>query len=107
MSDFLQISTTTSTCADAEGLATLLLESRLVACAQIIGPVTSRYWWQGTLETATEWQCLFKTSRQLYVSVETQILAHHPYETPEIISVPVVEGSREYLGWLHQQLNLG
>ena len=107
MSEFLQISTTTSTCADAEGLATLLLEARLVACAQIIGPVTSRYWWQGTLETATEWQCLFKTSRQLYASVETQILAHHPYETPEIISVQVVEGSREDLGWLHQQLNLG
>ncbi|MEM9566848.1 MAG: divalent-cation tolerance protein CutA [Cyanobacteria bacterium P01_E01_bin.34] len=107
MSEFLQVSTTTSTCADAERLATILLESRLVACAQIIGPVTSWYWWKGTLETATEWQCLLKTSRLLYASVKTQILRHHSYETPEIIAVPVVDGTREYLDWLREQLNPG
>lgn len=76
-----------------------------MACVQILGPVTSQYWWKGTLETATEWQCLLKTSQQLYTSVETQILNHHPYETPEIIGIPIVEGSDEYLDWLARQLS--
>lgn len=105
MTEFLQVSTTTSTRDDAQALAALLLESRMVACAQILGPITSRYWWKGMLEMETEWQCLLKTSRSLYPLVETQILSHHPYQTPEIIAVPIVDGSREYLSWIHQQLS--
>lgn len=105
MSDFLQVCTTVSTRGDAEALTTKLLESHLAACAHIVGPITSQYWWHGTLETATEWQCILKTAQHLYPSVEAHILSHHPYETPEIIAVPIVSGSNAYLRWIEQHLH--
>ena len=106
MSEFLNVSTTTATQADAKYLAILLLEARLVACAQVSGPIASHYWWQGKLETATEWQCTFKTSEQLYGSVENLLLKHHPYETPEVIAVPLLHGSAQYCEWLRDELSI-
>ncbi|MGK7910064.1 MAG: divalent-cation tolerance protein CutA [Synechococcus sp.] len=106
MSKFLQVCTTLATQEDAESLTTRLLESHLVACGQIVGPIISRYWWNGTLETATEWQCLVKTSQKLYPSLQALILNHHPYDTPEIVALPIVSGSHAYLSWVEQQLHL-
>ncbi len=105
MSEFLQVCTTLSTHDEAAALVTRLLESNLIACAQIVGPINSHYVWQGALEATTEWQCLLKTSQQLYLSVESTILNHHPYDTPEIIALPIVSGSKAYLDWLEQNLN--
>ena len=102
---FLQVSTTTSSKAEAERLAALLLEAHLAACVQIAGPISSQYWWQGRLETSVEWQCTIKTRDRLYSSVESLLLKHHSYETPEIIAVPIVCGSESYLSWLDNQLN--
>jgi periplasmic divalent cation tolerance protein len=55
------------------------------------------------MERATEWLCIAKTRRGLYSQVEKSILQHHPYETPEILAVPVVEGSKSYIAWLNQE----
>jgi periplasmic divalent cation tolerance protein len=87
----------------AEHLTASLLEARLAACVQIIGPVSSRYWWNGSIERAEEWLCLVKTREGLYQAVEAAILAVHPYENPEILCIPVSVGNEKYVAWLTAQ----
>jgi len=71
---------------------------------QIVGPITSTYWWKGSIETAEEWLCLIKTSQNLYADLEKVIKEMHPYETPEIIAIPILTGSSDYLQWLDNEL---
>lgn len=103
MNDFLQIVTTTEREEDARRIADLLVKERLAACVQIVGPVTSVYRWQDKIESAQEWQCLIKTRQALVDDVADAIREVHPYEVPEIVAVPIVAGSREYLTWLEEQ----
>ncbi len=100
MTTYIQVMTTLGEREDADRIARLVVERRLAACAQVIGPVSSTYWWRGELESATEWLCLIKTERRLYDDIEAAIRSAHPYETPEIIAVPVEAGSDAYLAWL-------
>jgi len=103
MEPAIQVVTTAERREDAERIAGLLVEKRLAACVQIVGPVLSIYRWKENIERAEEWQCHIKTRAGLYADVEAAIKAVHPYETPEIIALPVLRGSREYLAWLHAQ----
>lgn len=100
MKTFIQISTTTETKEQAQKIAQYLVEQKLAACVQITGPIESTYRWKGKVETAKEWLCLIKTRASLFKKVESAIKKLHPYETPEIIAVPIIKGSREYLKWL-------
>ena len=86
--------------ASAEALATALVEARLAACVSIGAPVTSLYHWRGRIETANEVTLAVKTRRECYPGVEAAILARHPYELPEILAVPVVDGFSPYLDWI-------
>ncbi|MFF1479613.1 divalent-cation tolerance protein CutA [Streptomyces sp. NPDC058301] len=101
--EHLAVLTTTDSRAKADALARGAVEARLAACAQITGPVTSVYRWQGAVETAEEWQVLFKTTAARYEDLERQLLAVHDYDTPEIIATPVVRGGAGYLAWLAQE----
>lgn len=103
MNDFVQVVTTTERQEDARRIADLLVENRLAACVQIGGPITSVYRWQGKVERAQEWQCHIKTRQDLLDDVSEAIREIHPYEVPEIIAVPIVAGSRDYLTWLEEQ----
>ena len=85
--------------AAAEELALQLVEAQLAACVQVM-PVRSFYVWQGESRREAEYLLLVKTRAALYAQVETFILAHHPYDTPEILQLPVVTGSSAYLQWL-------
>jgi periplasmic divalent cation tolerance protein len=105
MKSYIQISTTTETKEQAESIAQYLVEQNLAACVQITGPITSIYRWKGKVENAQEWLCLIKTRDELFEKVEAAIKKLHPYETPEIIAVPVVKGSKEYLNWLNYELS--
>ncbi|MEU6484015.1 divalent-cation tolerance protein CutA [Streptomyces sp. NPDC046887] len=96
----LTVLTTTDSAESAERLARSAVEARLAACAQISGPVTSVYHWNDAIETGQEWQVFFKTTEERYEELEAQLTAEHPYETPEIIALPVVRGSAGYLAWL-------
>jgi periplasmic divalent cation tolerance protein len=100
MPDYIQVVTTTDKREDAERIARELVEQRLAACVQLVGPISSIYRWQGQIETAQEWQCWAKTRRDLYDAVEQAIRVLHPYEVPEILAVPIVAGSAAYLEWL-------
>ena len=86
--------------ATASKLAQLLVEQRLAACVNVLAQCSSVYRWQGSIETATEVPVLIKTVASRYARVEAAIRANHPYELPEIISVPVVAGLGAYLGWV-------
>ncbi len=100
---FVQVTTTTQSNADAAKIAHALVEGRLAACAQVAGPITSTYWWQSALETADEYVCVIKTRAELYESVEAAILRLHPYETPEIVAIPILRASDDYLAWIERE----
>ena len=103
MKDYVQVVTTTETETDAQAIARAVVEQRLAGCAQIVGPITSVFWWQGQIEMAEEWLCLFKSRRDLYAALELAILAVHSYDVPEILAMPVTAGSKGYLEWLDSE----
>ena len=100
MSAAVQIMTTASSREEAQRLADLLVEARLAACVQVVGPIQSTYRWQGRLERSEEWLCLAKTQEAAFSQVEQAIRAAHSYETPEIVALPIVAASLPYLAWL-------
>ncbi len=86
--------------AAARKLAKLLVEQRLAACVNVLAQCSSVYRWRGRIETASEVPVLIKTVASRYPRIEAAIRANHPYELPEIVSVPVVAGLGEYLCWI-------
>ena len=103
-SEFIQIFTTAGKKGDAEHIAKVLSDKKLSACTQIIGPITSVYQWKGKTEKSKEWLCAIKTKANCYKKTEEVIKKMHPYEMPEIIAVPIAEGSREYLNWMQKEI---
>lgn len=103
MTDALQVVTTAATKDEAQKIATVLVERRLAACVQVLGPIASTYRWKGKVESAEEWLCVVKTRRGLYAAVEAAIRGMHSYEVPEILAFPVVDGSADYLRWLKEE----
>jgi periplasmic divalent cation tolerance protein len=104
MGEFLQITTTTATRQDAERIAAELVSRRLAGCVQISGPITSTYRWQGKTENSEEWMCTLKTGRGQLADIRKLIEEIHPYDVPELIATPIVDGSEKYLAWLKEQL---
>ena len=104
MTEYIQVITTTDSREEADRIAESLLKSRLAGCVQVVGPIRSKYWWKGEVEEAEEWLCIVKTKRDLYSEVEAAVHRVHSYEIPEILGVPVVEGSKSYLDWLEAEL---
>ncbi len=92
--------TTTQSREAAEQIAAALVGGRLAACVQTLGPITSTYHWEGAVETGEEWLCLIKTTAAAYHAVEQEIKRLHTYAVPEIIAVPLVAGSEDYLRWV-------
>ncbi|MEU7029595.1 divalent cation tolerance protein CutA [Streptomyces sp. NPDC046275] len=97
------VRTTTDARAKAEALARGAVEARLAACAQVSGPVTSVYHWQGAVETAEEWEVAFKTTEARYPALEAHLLAAHDYETPEILATRVARVSADYARWVESE----
>ena len=104
MTDYIQILTTAPTKEAAQSIAEALLHEKLAACVQIAGPIESRYWWQGKLETAQEWQCVAKSRLNLYARLEEAIRRVHPYDVPEILVSRIETGNAAYLDWLQEEL---
>jgi periplasmic divalent cation tolerance protein len=90
-------------CPDADTareLAGALVRERHAACVNILPGITSVYAWEGEIETAEEQLMLIKTAAGCYGPLETFIKNHHPYEVPEIIAIPIEQGSSDYLEWI-------
>jgi periplasmic divalent cation tolerance protein len=107
MTDYLQVTTTIDSQEQAQKLARQLVERRLAACVQVLGPATSTYFWQGRVEEAGEWVCVAKTTQLKYPALEDAILKLHPYEVPEVLTTPIVAGNKAYLDWIDQELGVG
>jgi periplasmic divalent cation tolerance protein len=97
---YLMAMTTTDSRSDAERLASDLVERRLAACVQVVGPISSTYRWQGAVENAEEWLCLIKTTGARFDALAAHLDATHAYETPELTAIPVDHGSPAYLAWV-------
>ena len=101
--DCMQVVTTTDSREEADRLARSAVEGRLAACAQVAGPVTSTYWWEGAVQTATEWQCVLKTTAARFDALRAHLEGEHSYETPEIVATPIVAGGAAYLDWIRRE----
>ena len=105
MAGFIQITITVRTRDEGEQLVHNLVENRLIACGQILGPIQSTYWWKGKIETAQEWMCLAKSREEKFAEVVRQVRNMHSYEVPEIIAVPLIAVDENYAHWLEEELN--
>jgi periplasmic divalent cation tolerance protein len=100
-----QVTTTLPDHAAAERVATCVVEERLAACAQVFGPIWSTYRWEGKVEQASEWYCQLKTTLARLPGLQTRILELHPYQVPEIIAVPILQGNPDYLKWIQDTVS--
>lgn len=104
MTGIIQVQATAASEAEAERIASALIEHNLAACVQTSGPIRSRYRWQGKQEESTEWLCTIKTTAERYAQVERAIIEVHSYVEPEIIATEVVAGSKGYLRWVRDNV---
>jgi periplasmic divalent cation tolerance protein len=102
--EYLQALTTVGSEEEAERISAALIDRRLAACVQVVGPISSRYRWQGKVEVEREWMCVAKTTLDRYPELEAAIRELHSYEQPEIVAIPIVAGSPGYLNWLSGSL---
>ena len=100
MMEPIQVFTSVEKQEDAEKIASTLIENRLAACVQIIPRIESLFWWQGKIEKAKESLVIIKTRKGLFDEVVSSIKSVHPYEVPEIISMPILQGNERYIEWL-------
>lgn len=100
---YIQVETTTATQAQAESIAKALVEAKLAACVQIF-PCHSLYRWQGKIEQSNELRCTIKSRLDLFPELSRLISELHPYDTPEVVATPIVDGAPTYMGWLEQEL---
>jgi len=100
MTDHVRVETTTGSRDEAQALAASVVAHRLVACAQVSGPIASSYRWQGAVETDEEWLLVCKTAADRLGPLVAHLRAEHSYDVPEIIAVPVVGGNPDYLTWV-------
>jgi periplasmic divalent cation tolerance protein len=84
----------------ARRLARTALEARLIACANLVPRIESHYWWQGKIERGAEVLLILKTTSSKLAKLEKLIVAEHPYDTPEFLTLPLAGGNRRYLDWL-------
>jgi len=96
------------TCASAEEAAKIarhLVENRLAACVTIVPQVRSIYRWKGVVEDASEWLLIVKSRRGLVERLSAEIARLHSYQVPEVVALPLVDGSAAYLNWLDRELS--
>jgi periplasmic divalent cation tolerance protein len=100
MEDKVVVLCTCETHEQASTIARALVEARLAACVQILSPIESIYWWHGRIESSAEIPLLIKTSRMKFDAVKNRIEELHSYDIPEVIALPIQQGSEKYLAWL-------
>jgi len=100
---YLMIFVTASSDEEAKKIANALLEQHLVACVNIVDNINSFYWWQGKIQNSNEKLLIIKTKTEKFEQVEYCVKKHHSYQVPEIIAIPIVAGSSDYLNWIHKE----
>jgi periplasmic divalent cation tolerance protein len=103
--NYLLVLTNLSDRETAINLAQTLVDKRLAACANVMDGCSSVFRWQGEVRTEREIPVPIKTRADRFASLQQEILAHHPYERPEIIAVPVEAGFQPYLDWVSAEVD--
>lgn len=104
MTDFIQVMTAVDSEEEAANIASAVVAHRLAASAQVIGPSSTTFRWNGDVEIAEEWVIVMKSRVDLFDELDAVIQQVHPYDVPELFAVPIVGGGRSYLDWLNGQL---
>lgn len=104
MTDFILVFVTTGSEAEAEKIARALVEERLAACVNILNPIRSIYRWEGKITDDREWLLLIKTRADHVSAVAARVQALHSYQVPEVIALPILAGSEDYLRWLGEEM---
>jgi periplasmic divalent cation tolerance protein len=104
VTDKIVVLTTCNSQEQGAQLARHLIEHRLAACVNIISGAHSFYRWKGEIEQAAEVLLIIKSSREVFEKLRDAIVHLHSYEIPEVIALPVVDGSDAYLNWLDREL---
>jgi periplasmic divalent cation tolerance protein len=104
VTNVVQVETAVGSESAAASLATALVEERLAACVQILGPMESTYRWKGAIERSTEWLCRAKTTALRSHAALARIRELHTYQQPEILVTPVSDGDEGYLKWVEEQV---
>jgi periplasmic divalent cation tolerance protein len=107
MTHHLVVSMTTSTKKEATKIVRCLLAERLIACTNIITPISSLFWWKDKIEKVTEFLVLMKSNSELFDKLTERVKAIHSYEVPEIFALPIHMGPPSYLNWPEDNLQLG
>lgn len=85
--------------ASALRIARALVDARLAACVSVLGPSTSIFRWQGAVETSREWPLMIKTAASRMPELKAALARLHPYDVPELVALPVVDGQPDYIAW--------
>lgn len=106
MDTYYMVLTTCASQEEAEKIVKKVLQARLIACANIVPGVQSFFWWKQKVTEAGEVMVIMKTRKKYFKELSEWITTHHSYDVPEIIALPIVEGHREYLDWIHEETEL-
>ena len=101
---FAVVLVTVSSREEAEKIASALLADRLAACVNIVPGVTSHFWWQNKIDQADELLLVIKTRLAAVKALTEMVKQNHSYTVPEIIALPVVDGSEDYLNWIEKEV---
>ena len=94
---------TASDTAEAEKLGRAVVEARLAACANILGPTTAIYWWEGQVESGQEVALVLKSRQELVPAITEKIVALHSYDCPCVVALPISGGNADFLHWLEDE----
>ena len=103
MSNHIVIYITTGSISEAKKIGRTLVEEKLVACSNIISPIRSIYSWQGEICDDKEALMVLKTRKKLFKQIVKRVEELHSYDLPEIIAMPIIEGSEKYLSWINEE----
>jgi len=101
---YIVVLITTKSKEEAEQVGRKLLEAKLVACANILDGVKSLFWWQGKIDEANESLLMVKSRQDLFAELAEVVKKNHSYSVPEIIALPIVDGSSTYLKWIEDSV---
>ena len=99
-SNYIVVLVTTANKAEAEKISNALLKEKIIACANIINPVSSFFHWQGKVDKCEECLVVMKSRRDLFADLAERVKVLHSYKVPEVLALPIVAGSEDYLAWL-------
>ena len=107
MTDKVVVLITAASRRECKKIAKHLVESKLAACVNITPGIESVYPWEGKIKTDPEYLMIIKTTRELFNELKHAVGQIHSYHTPEIICLPIIDGSRNYLAWVGNSVKEG